>query len=192
MKLGHFLSFSMGALFTLGMVFLLSNNFINITGYAVANNSSFENESENITEPAQNNWYITDAFKDDNATIFSASCKPNAFSVNNTITKYLCSLYYNDKVELRHVSNTGSMWPNLMGGGYVIISDIKDEEGIKVGDIIIINQTVFGEEVVHRIIEKSYDGEGFYVLTSGDNLKENDGTRIRFDQIVARVVGIVY
>ena len=186
MKFGHVFSFTLGILFAVVMIFfVMPDPASTVTSYAILNDTQ---DGISVKE----NWYIMDSFKNDNATIFSAACKPNAFIINDTVTKYLCSLYYSNKVELRHVSNTGSMWPNLVGGGYVIISEIKDKDELKIGDIIIINQTVFGIEVVHRIIEKNQDGEGFYVVTSGDNLTKNDGKRIRFDQIVARVIGIMY
>ena len=177
MKKGHFLSFVIGVAFALGISFLIFNPLNTVTGYAVANNSSFENFSE-PTEP--HNWYITDAFKSDNATIFSAACKPNAFIINDTVTKWLCSLYYNEKVEIRRVSDTGSMWPNLIGGGFVLINKINSMDDLVVGDIIIIDQSVFGTEVVHRIIEKNRDGEGYYVITSGDNIKQDDNTTLRY------------
>ncbi len=193
MKKGYFLSFVIGVVFALSITFLVASPLDSITGYAVANNSSLESDNISMDEPSQpHNWYISDAFRDDNATIFSAACRPNAFIINDTVTKWLCSLYYNDKIEIRRVSNTGSMWPNLIGGGYVLINQIRDMDQLSVGDIIIVNEDIFGTEVVHRIVEKNRDGEGYYVITSGDNAMQDDNTTLRLEHIVAKVVGVLY
>jgi signal peptidase I len=135
---------------------------------------------------------VNNAFLSDEPTIFAASCGPRAYIINKTVTKYFCSLYYNDQVRIRQVSPTGSMWPNLMGGGYAIVDPIKNEESIVVGDILIINETVFGVEVVHRVSEIGNDIDGLYFKTKGDNNAKEDNSKVRFEDVVGRVVGILY
>ena len=78
------------------------------------------------------------------------------------------------------------MWPTL-SSGYVLLDTAPSE--LKVGDIVV--TLVDGKEIVHRIYEIGEDEVGSYFVTKGDNSAVADG-KVRADQIVAKVVGIIY
>ena len=46
--------------------------------------------------------------------------------------------------------------------------------------------------IIHRVIETGYDEQGWFAVTKGDNLKEKDPEKVRFNQIVGLVVGVLY
>ena len=44
----------------------------------------------------------------------------------------------------------------------------------------------------HRIINIYEDDKGYYYKTQGDNLKEDDPSILRFENIEGKVIGILY
>ena len=134
---------------------------------------------------------INEAFQSSEVTTYAAECKPHAYIIGDNVTKHICSLYFEEEIEVRKVSPTGSMWPNLITGGYVLVKEIRNISELTVGDIVIISD-VTGTDIAHRIIESSYDNLGQYVVTQGDNNHLSDGQRFRLEDIEAKVVGILY
>ena len=65
----------------------------------------------------------------------------------------------------------------------------KSEDELNVGDIITFRQD--GNLIVHRIVEKGIDEEGWFFITRGDNNNINDG-KIRFSQIDSVLVALFY
>jgi signal peptidase I len=134
---------------------------------------------------------IDEAFQSNDVSTYAAECKPNAYIIDGNVTKYLCSVYYEDRVDVRQVSPTGSMLPNLMSGGFVFAKDVREISELAVGDIVVISDRI-GNDIAHRIIEVDYDNLGEYIVTQGDNNSFSDGIRFRISDIEAKVVGILY
>ena len=87
------------------------------------------------------------------------------------------------------ISNTGSMLPTLDDTNKLYFRYINSIENIKVNDIILFktsfiwNNYTGASDRVHRIVKIGYDNEGWYAITKGDNIKENDGGVRRFEDI---------
>jgi hypothetical protein len=82
---------------------------------------------------------------------------------------------------------TGSMRPVLDQGSNGIRIVPSSPEQIEIGDIV-----TFGEEnIVHRVIEKGEDAEGYWFITKGDNNPSED-KKIRFGDIKYVTIGILY
>lgn len=65
----------------------------------------------------------------------------------------------------------------------------KSEDDLHVGDIITFKQ---GDDlIVHRIVEKGIDKDGWFFITKGDNNNITDG-KIRFSQIDSVLVALIY
>lgn len=85
---------------------------------------------------------------------------------------------------------TGSMKPvfDEKSNGIRIVP--QSAEQIKVGDIITF--TLGNDIVVHRVIEKGEDSEGYWFLTKGDNNPISDEVKIRFSQIKYITIAVLY
>ena len=97
---------------------------------------------------------------------------------------------------LSQYADSGSMKPVLHQGTNGIEIEVNHPDDIRVGDIIAYEATWAEEKwgsklVVHRVIEKGVDKEGFYVLTKGDNNIFTD-PKVRFNQIKYLTVGLLY
>lgn len=87
-------------------------------------------------------------------------------------------------------ADTNSMDPVIDRGANAIQVQPKSMDEIDVGDIISYRA---GERVIiHRVIEKGIDEQGWYVIAKGDNNPAADPGRIRFEQITRVVVAIIY
>lgn len=87
---------------------------------------------------------------------------------------------------------TKSMDPLLDTGTNVITVVPKDEEDLFVGDIVAFQWEGVEQAVVHRIVAINVDENGTYYTTKGDNNPVVDPVRVRFEDIIAVVVAIVY
>ena len=185
------LAFVLGSLIT-ASVFSMSTISNEITGSAIYDADIIEEVNASIEEINVTDYsLINEAFQNNLITTYGADCKPNAYIINKTVVKYECRFFYKDSVSIRKVSNTGSMWPNLLGGGYVIVSSVRNISDLAAGDIIIVSDLT-GREVAHRIIEAGKDEYGSYVITKGDNNNIDDGVKFRNSDIKAKVVGVLY
>jgi len=82
---------------------------------------------------------------------------------------------------------TGSMKPVLDEDSNGIRIKPSSPEQIELGDIV-----TFGEEnIVHRVIEKGVDEEGYWFITKGDNNQISD-EQIRFEDIKYVTIGVLY
>jgi len=82
---------------------------------------------------------------------------------------------------------TGSMKPTFdqYSNGIRIIPNSPEQ--IEVGDIV-----TFGKDnIVHRVVEKGVDEEGYWFITKGDNNQASDG-KIRFEDIKYVTIGVLY
>ena len=92
----------------------------------------------------------------------------------------------------RKFIDSNSMDPLIDENSTTIEISPKNEEEIKIGDIIAYNIDDVDYALVHRVVEIGNDEEGIYFLTKGDNYYKNDPYRIRFQQIEGVVVGVLY
>jgi signal peptidase I len=92
-----------------------------------------------------------------------------------------------ENASLSNYADSGSMLPVLdyESNGIRIVP--SDAEQIEVGDIV----TFSNENIVHRVIEKGEDEEGYWFITKGDNNDINDA-KIRFQDIKYVTIGILY
>lgn len=89
------------------------------------------------------------------------------------------------------VKNSGSMFPTIVGGETLLIQYAPAKEDVHVGDILYFQIKDRLEPSVHRVIEIGVDQNGWYAITQGDNNFYPD-QRIRFEQILGKVVGVLY
>ena len=77
---------------------------------------------------------------------------------------------------------SGSMWPSLKKGDFVLIKGINSKEEIKVGDIVVYkNPKGF---TIHRIIQMDEDT----FVTKGDANNTNDPP-IKYEEIIGKPLG---
>ncbi|MGV8087123.1 MAG: hypothetical protein ACP5N1_05835 [Candidatus Woesearchaeota archaeon] len=88
--------------------------------------------------------------------------------------------------------NTSSMLPIINHNTKAI--EIKPEKmsDINIGDIVSFVSTTDNEIVVHRVIGKERDSDGYYLITKGDNNQNVDIDKVRFEQVQGVVVMLVY
>lgn len=106
-------------------------------------------------------------------------------------------IYANDKgviikIEnpiLSRYENTGSMAPLLGEKSTGVGFKPNSQNDINIGDIISFNRD--GMTVIHRVIKKSFDSEGVFFITQGDNNSDDDG-KVRFSEIESVLVAIIY
>jgi len=90
---------------------------------------------------------------------------------------------------LSRYAPTGSMKPVLDEGSNGIRIKPASEDDIDVGDIISFRNE--GYLIVHRVIDKSFDEQGVYFITKGDNSLLNDG-KVRFKNIEYITIGVIW
>jgi len=88
------------------------------------------------------------------------------------------------------IAASKSMDPLLDENSVVLEVTPKEPIDVHIGDIIIFD--VSGQRIIHRVVDINLDEEGWYAITRGDNNPYVDPYRVRFNQILGIVVGIVY
>jgi len=92
-----------------------------------------------------------------------------------------------ENASLSQYAPTGSMKPVFDAGANGIRIVPNAPEDINIGDIV-----TFGESnIVHRVVEKGIDEEGYWFITKGDNNALDDGM-IRFSDINYVTIGVLY
>ena len=94
-----------------------------------------------------------------------------------------------DGATLSNYVDSGSMVPVLDKGANGIRVVPESEAQVGVGDIV--SFRVGGLLVVHRVVEKGFDGDGVYFVMKGDANLISDG-KIRFEDIEYVTIGIIY
>jgi len=86
-------------------------------------------------------------------------------------------------------ADSGSMKPffDEKANGIRIVPETADQ--IEVGDII--SYKFENMLIVHRVVEKGFDGQGVYFITKGDNNMISDG-KVRFEDIEYVTVGVIF
>jgi len=87
-------------------------------------------------------------------------------------------------------ADTNSMDPVLDIGTNGIEIKPESPDEIKVGDIVAY-KSEYGI-IIHRVVEKGTDEEGVYFITKGDNNREADPGKLRFEQIERVLVVLIY
>lgn len=89
-------------------------------------------------------------------------------------------------------TDTNSMDPVLDedSNGIEIIPESPDQ--IQVGDIVSYKSKYSAGTIIHRVIEKDVDEEGVYFIMKGDNNKDADPGKVRFEQIQRVLIGVLY
>lgn len=90
------------------------------------------------------------------------------------------------------IYDTNSMIPTIDSGATVLTEMPKNEEDVRLGDIIFFKPEGRELNIVHRVIEISSDERGTYYTTKGDNVKVVDPYKTRFSEISGVVIGIIY
>ena len=87
------------------------------------------------------------------------------------------------------VKDTHSMEPLL--NIYAITLEVAPESAadIEVGDVISYEKDSI--VIIHRVVELGNDGSWF-AITKGDNNKEEDKEKVRFNQVKGVLVGVLY
>ena len=86
---------------------------------------------------------------------------------------------------------SGSMRPTIDYGHNALILESK-YYNIGVGDIISFNVDDLPIPIMHRVVKVSYDNDGWYVRTKGDNNVFKDTYLIRGDDINGVATMIIY
>ena len=114
-----------------------------------------------------------------------------------------------DHLSLRHINAKRNLVEILVSNAMIVsfedshsMDPVFDEDAnaieimpsspldVSIGDIIAYQTE--GIIQVHRVIEVGNDETGWYAITKGDNLFEDDHKKIRFHSITGLVVGIIY
>ncbi len=88
------------------------------------------------------------------------------------------------------ILDTHSMEPVLNSNSISLEVLPGTSSEISVGDIISYSHD--SKVIIHRVISISEDSSGWYAITKGDNTKEADDYKVRFEQIKGVVVGVLY
>jgi signal peptidase I len=128
-------------------------------------------------------------------TPFSEYFSKSVDAPNETINRAQIELYL-DKVVINienagigRYAATGSMLPTLNENTKGIRIVPKNEEEIRIGDIVTFEKD--GELIIHRVMEKGEDEQGIYFVTRGDNAAFSDG-EIRFKDIRYKTIALIY
>jgi len=86
-------------------------------------------------------------------------------------------------------ADTNSMDPTIDKESTGILIPLTMDK-INIGDIIVYKYKL--KNIVHRVIKKGNDSNGIYLITKGDNLKNQDPIKIRSSMLIGKIVGILY
>ncbi len=89
-------------------------------------------------------------------------------------------------------TDTNSMDPVLDAESNSIEVAPVSASDVHVGDIISYKPNDFDGYLVHRVVNINEDEQGWYCTVKGDNLKNPDPVKVRFEQISGVLVGIIY
>ena len=117
------------------------------------------------------------------------------YFINNHSTLTI-SIPNSRTIDFTVVKNTGSMRPSIPDNSKVLLIKPKDENDIKIGDIININVLDKDSNILHRVINIYSNGTDTIYLTKGDNNEEDDlkafNLTVSFKMIEGRAVGVLY
>lgn len=86
-----------------------------------------------------------------------------------------------------------SMVPTFKDGDMVLWVEVDNKAELKVGDIIFYKHPTRPQDnIAHRIIEVKVQDGGYYFMTKGDALAENDGYWIPEGNVHGLIIGVIY
>lgn len=94
--------------------------------------------------------------------------------------------------EWSQYQNTNSMLPLLDYGSNGIYLPVNISTPLYIGDVVSYKLEGHNHSIVHRIVDIGWDGEGKYYITKGDNVRYPDPFKVRKDQILRVMVGIIW
>ena len=104
---------------------------------------------------------------------------------------------YSDHVELAipnvtwaAFTDTNSMDPLIDADAHALEIKPTQAENIQVGDVIAY-QSSYGI-IIHRIVDKGIDKQGFYYRVKGDNNRAIDPVVVRFNDVQGVLVAVIY
>lgn len=95
-------------------------------------------------------------------------------------------------VQQTYLLDSNSMDPLLDQGTTVLSVKPKSVDDISIGDIVIFKAENSQVPIVHRVVSMEADSEGAFFITKGDNNPEEDPYMVRFNDLIAVVIGILY
>ncbi len=87
-------------------------------------------------------------------------------------------------------ADTNSMDPVFDKDNNAIQIVPTSPDQINVGDIISYKQG--SKVIIHRVVEKNIDGDGWYFIVQGDNNAAADPGKIRFADVTRLTVAVIY
>lgn len=88
------------------------------------------------------------------------------------------------------IAASASMEPYLDENDVVLERKPQSPAEIHEEDIIIFRSG--DERIIHRVTEIGHDDQGWYARTKGDNNIRPDPGKVRFDDVLGLVVGVIY
>ena len=88
------------------------------------------------------------------------------------------------------IMDTNSMEPFLDKGANALQIIPKSKEDIHIGDVISYQSE--NGIIIHRVIAIEEDEEGIYYTLKGDNNELPDPVKVRFSDILRKLVGVLY
>jgi len=101
-------------------------------------------------------------------------------------------IIYIEDAQWARFTDTNSMDPVLDDGSNAIQIPPEKPEDIQVGDIVSYKSQYNDGRIIHRVVETGYDKDGWYCIMKGDNNKNADPGKIRFEDIYTVTIGILY
>jgi hypothetical protein len=89
-------------------------------------------------------------------------------------------------------TNTNSMDPIFDSEANTIEIKPEKKSDVHVGDVISYRPGNSDSLIVHRVVQISVDGDGWYAIVKGDNIANPDPDKVRFEQINGVLVAIIY
>ena len=127
------------------------------------------------------------AFSSDSSTVDSPSDHIAAEDLHVFTDK---AVIEKDSLKWARILNTHSMEPALNANSISLEVLPKTSSEINVGDIISYSHD--SRVIIHRVISVAEDSSGWYAITKGDNNKEADPWKVRFEDVKGVVVGVLY
>lgn len=98
------------------------------------------------------------------------------------------NLMYEQNYSVGGVLPTGSMRPWIDSDHHTIFVNVTNLDELQVGDVIVFNVSDSNVSILHRIIE--IDGE--QIITKGDNNLPRDDYNLTIENVLGKVVAVLY
>ena len=89
-------------------------------------------------------------------------------------------------------ADTNSMDPVIDENSNSIEFKPASHDELQIGDIISFKSDMINGNVIHRIVDTGEDEEGWFAVTKGDNNRNVDPYKVRFEHIKGVVIAVLY